>query len=520
MDPFNLFIDGKIASPVRGQYFDSINPATGEAWAKVADATEDDMVRAIAAARQADDNGFWANMPVRERGGYLRKIARVIRKNAKELALLESRDTGKPIRHTTYIDVPTCANTFENFGKMSGLLRSRRNPVAAPVRSQTEYEPVGVVGAVIPWNYPLIMFGWKVAPALAAGNTVILKPSSQASVAIARLAQLIQDINLPPGVLNILTSTHHEATAHMVKSHDVDMISFTGGTQTGREIMRLAASVPKKVALELGGKSPSIVFADCNFKAAVGGVLSAIFLNQGQMCTAGSRLLIEDKIYNDFLAELIKRAQALKLGDPLDAKTQFGPLIGRRHRDQVLDFVTRGVQEGARVACGGKVPEDSGLSRGAYMEPTILTEVSNDMSPAQMEIFGPVLCVMRFSSLEEAVGIANDTDYGLAANVWTRDKEKARLVAKQLKCGTVWINTYGGFYDQAPYGGVKQSGFGRELGAEGLMEYVQPKHVCMDTTPGGAALVTRWFSPMNAGTVFVFIVTNILTSIKKFFAKN
>jgi len=458
-------------------------------------------------------------LTVSQRGKYLKDIARIIRQNAKELARIESADTGKPIKHATFIDVPTCAATFENFGRAKSFLRSRQNPVPAPVKSLTVPEPLGVVGCIIPWNYPLIMFAWKVAPALLAGNTVVFKPSSQACAAVMKLAQLIREADLPVGVLNVVPSSDHGVASLLVKSPDVDMISFTGGTETGRWIMSEAAKVPKKVGLELGGKSPNIVFADCDIEAALGGTMAAIFMNQGQMCVAGSRLLLEEKIYDEFLQKLVARTKALRLGDPKDPKTEFGPLINTAHRDRVLQYIDKGKVEGAKLLCGGKIPEDKDLVNGAYLEPAIFAEVTPNMTIAREEIFGPVLSVIKFSTTEEALRIANDSRYGLAACVWTKDRAKAGLIARMLKCGTVWVNTYGGFYDQAPYGGYKQSGIGRELGLEGVLEYTQTKHVCADATPGGKALVTRWFSPMNPATVFVFVITLIISRLKKSFLR-
>lgn len=493
MTKFDLFINGEVVSATDGKYFDSINPSTGEVFANVSSGTSADMRCAITAARTAFDAGPWPRLSVRERGQYLIKIAELIRANAKELAQLECRDVGKTIKHTTFIDVPTVAETFEYFGKIDEKVFTRQNAIAAPVHSLVTHEPVGVVGGIIPWNYPLIMFGWKVAPALIAGNTVVFKPSSQASVSILRLAQIIQASALPTGVLNVISAKDHTVVTEMITSPDVDLISFTGGTETGRQVMNAASATVKKVGLELGGKSPNIVFADCDPTAALGGTLSAIFMNQGQMCTAGSRLLLEESIYDEFLAKLAARAKTLKIGNADESQTEFGPLISQRHRDNVLQYIQKGIDEGARLVCGGKIPDDTMLQNGYYLEPTILADVDNSMTVAQEEIFGPVLCVIKFSGVEEAIKIANDSIYGLASCVWTKDAKKADQVARQLKCGTVWINTYGGFYNEAPFGGYKQSGIGRELGSEGLLEYTQSKHICRDQTPGGKPLVSSWF---------------------------
>ena len=492
MRQFRLFINGKNRPSKSQNFFDSINPSNEEVLAKLADGTLDDMRSAINAARTAFDSGSWSGLSVSERGKYLVKIADLIRKNAKELAELECKDAGKTIKHTTFIDVPTCSETFEYFGRITKQLEGKDNAVAAPVKSITEREPVGVVGAIIPWNYPLIMFGWKVAPALVAGNTVVFRPSSQASVSISRLAEIIcEEIDLPKGVLNVVTSTDHDVSSELVKSPLVDKISFTGGTGTGRQIMEMAAANIKKLTLELGGKSPNIVFADCDFEAALGGTLSAIFLNQGQMCTAGSRLILEEKIYDKFLNALVEKTKTLRIGEAQDYQSEFGPLANKKQLENVLRFIDKGKAEGATLLCGGKVPDN--FKKGFYFEPAIFADVNNQMTIAQEEIFGPVLSVIKFKEQQQAVNIANDSKFGLAACIWSKDLDRAQKVAQQLCCGTVWINTYGGFYNEAPYGGYKQSGFGRELGLEGLFEYTQVKHICIDKTPGGKPLAAAWF---------------------------
>jgi betaine-aldehyde dehydrogenase len=493
MKKYDLYINGSMHPAQNEQYFDSINPSTGQVFCHVADATSTDMLSAIQTARNVFDSGQWSGMLVRERGHYLKKIADLIREHAKELADLETADTGKTAKQTTFIDVPTCADTFEYFGNISQELAGSINDIPAPVKSLTEREPLGVVACTIPWNYPLIMAAWKIAPALIAGNSVILKPSSQGCVAVMRMAELINQLGLPKGVLQIIPTRDHQVAAELAKNSMVDKFSFTGGTKTGQDIMRMAADSLKRLTLELGGKSPNIVFADCDQEAAVGGTLSAIFMNQGQMCTAGSRLLLEDGIYDSFLAKLVDKASNLKIGPADQYDTDFGPLISARHRESIINFIKQGQDEGAKVLCGGKIPKAYQEHEGFYFEPTILGHVTNDMSVAQQEAFGPVLCVIKFSGVDEAIRLANDSCYGLASCVWTKDLRRAHSVAKQLQCGTVWVNTYGGFYNEAPFGGCKQSGFGRELGLEGLLEYTQTKHVCIDMTPGGKALVTNWF---------------------------
>ncbi len=490
---FNV-IGGKLVQAGGQRFFESINPSTGEAWAKVTDATLADMRVAIQAARVAFDQGPWPQMSVAERAIYLKKLAKLIRDNAKELADIECADSGKTIKQTTFIDVPTCADTFDYYGNQADALAASQIHIPAPVKSELRFDPVGVVAGIIPWNYPLIMAAWKMAPALLAGNTIVFKPSSTASVSVLRLGELMLQAGFPEGVVNIVASSEHAVGEELAKSESVDMLSFTGGTQTGKHLGRLAAGTVKKMTMELGGKSPNIVFADADWDAAVGGTLSAIFMNQGQMCTAGSRLLVEDKIYDRFVEALIQRTQALKIGEAHRYDTDFGPLVSAKQREQVLAFIEQGKAQGARVVAGGRPAVVESGAQGFFLEPTILVEVHNDMPIAREEIFGPVLCVLKFSSETEAIKIANDSPFGLAACVWTKDLAKADQVAGQLRCGTVWINTYGGFYNEAPYGGYKQSGFGRELGWEGLKEYTQIKHVCRDATPGGKPLVTAWFS--------------------------
>jgi len=490
---YNLFINGKIVEAQGGKTFESIDPSTGKVFAQVADASKEDMEQAIQSARQAFDSGVWSGLSADERGVYLHKIADTIRKHAKELADLETQDTGKTGKQTTLIDVPTIADTFEYFSKAGSLLNGRSNEISAPVKSDICHEPMGVVGCLIPWNYPLIMLGWKVAPAMLAGNTIVFRPSATASVAILALARLIAQTGLPEGVLNIVPCKDHAVSQLIVDSSLVDMITFTGGTKTGQELMRQAAGTTKKVTMELGGKSPNIVFADCDQEAALGGTLSAIFMNQGQMCTAGSRLFVEDSIYDDFVSRLVMKAKSLKIGPASDYSSDFGPLVSEGQRKSVMGFIDRGNSEGAKLLCGGKIPEGLAKSGGFYFEPTIFEQVDPRMTIAREEIFGPVLCVFRFKTEEDVIAVANDTPYGLSSCVWTKDETRARRVASQLQCGTVWINTYGGFYNEGSYGGYKQSGFGRDLGAEGLLGYTQSKHICADATPGGQPLVSSWF---------------------------
>ena len=488
---FDLLIAGKNTPSQGGNYFDAINPSTGEVIGQIADATSEDVRQAVAAARKSFDEG-WAKVSLNERGRQLVQVAGLIREHAKELAELECLNTGKTLKQTTFIDIPTAADTFEYFGNNHDALTGEMVHHTLPALCITEREPMGVVVAIIPWNYPLIMAAWKIAPALLCGNSVILKPSKLAALSLLRLGQLIAEAGLFAGSLSIIASSNSKIGSELAGHPDVDMISFSGGNATGQEIMRLAAQTTKKVVLELGGKSPNIVFADCDQDAALGGTLSAIFMNQGQMCTAGSRLLLEDKIYDEFVGRLVERAKTLKIGNAINFETEFGPIISRDHRDKILASIEQGKKEGATLLCGGKIPAVA-EANGFFIEPTIFGHVKNSMTIAQEEIFGPVLSVIRFSQETEAIAIANDSKYGLAAMIWTKDLAKANRVARQLRCGTVWINTYGSFPNEAPFGGYKQSGFGRELGREGLLEYTQTKHVCTDQTPGGKPLVSAWF---------------------------
>jgi acyl-CoA reductase-like NAD-dependent aldehyde dehydrogenase len=516
---FDLLMEGRLSPALSGKYFDAVNPSYGEVFAQIADADTVDVQLALSAARLGFDHGRWPQMSIAERGSFLLKIAALIRENAKQLADLECFSSGKTIKHTTFIDVPTAAETFEYFGNLErtwALEKQGPGPLNETIKNSSsvlsiiEHEPMGVVVTIIPWNYPLIMTAWKLAPALLAGNTIVLKPSRVACASVMFLAKLIAQIGLPKGVLNIIASSRAQAGQELVSSAEVDMVSFTGSTKTGEAVMALASKGVKKLTLELGGKSPNIVFADCDMEAAIGGSLSAIFMNQGQMCTAGSRLLVEDKIYQKFVEKLVARAKNLKIGPADNFETEFGPLVSIEQRNAVLKFIEKGKQEGAKLVCGGGIPNGPGHSllspngpghsllsdqvrSGAYIEPTIFTNVRNSMGIAQEEIFGPVLCVIPFTSVEEAIHLANDTKYGLAAMIWSKDLEKANKVARRLRCGTVWINTYGAFLNEAPFGGYKQSGYGRELGLAGLLEYTQIKHIATDQTHGGRSLVTSWF---------------------------
>ncbi|MGE5279154.1 MAG: aldehyde dehydrogenase family protein [Deltaproteobacteria bacterium] len=491
MEKYQMYIDGKFCDAQNGAVCESLDPATEQKIAAFPKATSHDMEAAILAARRAFDEGPWPRMPLAERAGCLVRIAQEIREAAYELARVETADTGKTTKQTTFIDIPVAANAYEYFAGAAGEVKGETLKVPAPALSYTLREAVGVVGAIIPWNYPFLMAAWKIASSIILGNTVVLKPSREASLSCLELAKIFQKAGLPAGVVNIVTGEGVVLGQHLAESPAVDMVTFTGSTEVGRGVMRAAASNLKKLTLELGGKSPNIVLADADLEAAAGGSLCAIFMNQGQMCVAGSRLIVEEKIYDAFLEMIVSKTKRLKIGDPKDPATDMGPLISAKQKRQVLEYAALGRRE-ARLVAGGGVPKD--LPRGYFVEPTVFADVDNASRIAREEIFGPVLCVLKAKDAGEAVRIANDTVYGLAGMVWTKDLATATSVAQRLRCGTVWVNTYGGFYNEAPFGGYKQSGFGRELGREGLSEFTQVKHVNVDLTPGGKSLVTSWFN--------------------------
>lgn len=491
MNQYQMYIDGELCGSESGQTLESVNPATEQVIAAFPKASVQDMERAIASSRRAFDQGDWFRMPLSERAAYLVRIAHLIREAAFEISKIETLDTGKTSKQTTFIDIPVAANAYDYFASAAGEVKGETLKVPAPALSYTLKEPVGVVGAIIPWNYPFLMAAWKIASSIILGNTVVFKPSKEASLSCLELAKIFVKAELPPGVVNIVSGEGASLGECLCASRDVDMVSFTGSTEVGRQVMRAAASNIKRLSLELGGKSPNILLADCDLETAVNGSLSAIFMNQGQMCVAGSRLIVEERIYDRVVDLLLSKTKKLKIGDPGDPGTDIGPLISSKQKKRVLDYIEIGKKE-AKLVAGGGVPSD--LKKGYYVEPTIFAGVSNQARIAREEIFGPVLCVLKAKDAEDALKIANDTDYGLAAMVWTKDLRLATDMAGRLRAGTVWINTYGGFYNEAPFGGYKQSGFGRELGREGLNELTQTKHVNVDLTPGGKSLVTSWFN--------------------------
>jgi betaine-aldehyde dehydrogenase len=452
-----------------------INPFDASVIRRVPDATPDDVGRAVGAARAAFDEGPWRRLAARERGTFLFRIAEAIRAKAAAFAEAETCNMGKPIVEAEF-DIADAAHCFEYYGGMASKIHGETLDVPDNALSMVVREPVGVVGQIIPWNYPLLMAAWKLAPALAAGCTAVLKPAEQTPITALMLGELLEQLDLPAGVVNIVTGDGPTAGAALVADPRVDKIAFTGGVDTGRLVIKSAADTIKRMSIELGGKNPNIVFADADFEAAVDGALFGAFANQGEVCSAGSRLLVERSIYDRMLQALADKSSRIRLGDPLDRDTKMGPLVTREHQQKVLEYIDVGRREG-RLITGGGVPKDAALAKGWFVEPTIFADVDNRARIAQEEIFGPVLVVIPFTDEEEAIRIANDTPYGLAGAVWTRDVFRGIRVLKQMRAGILWLNTYHPTYNEAPWGGYKQSGFGRELGPYGLEHYLETKQI-------------------------------------------
>ncbi|MCX5610300.1 MULTISPECIES: aldehyde dehydrogenase family protein [unclassified Streptomyces] len=460
-------------------------PADGTLVAEVDEAGGKDTSDAIAAARRAFDEGPWPHTSAAERGDLLLRVADLLARDKDALARAESLDTGKRLVESAY-DIDDIVNCFRYFGRLAATETGRViDTGTASADSRVVHEPVGVCALITPWNYPLLQTAWKVAPALAAGNTFVLKPSELTPHTAIHLMRLLAEAGLPGGAANLVLGAGPEAGAPLADHPDVDLLSFTGGLQTGRRLMVAAAGTVKKVALELGGKNPNIVFADADFETAVDMALTAVFLHSGQVCSAGARLLVEDSLHDRFVDEIVRRARTIRLGGPFDERAQTGPLISAAHRAKVEAYVTRGVTEGAVLRCGGTRPEGPAYDRGFYYLPTVLDECDAGMSVVREESFGPVLTVERFrdGDEDEAVRLANDTVYGLAGAVWTGDEGRARRIAGRLRLGTVWINDYHPYLPQAEWGGFKQSGTGRELGPAGLAEYRETKHIWRNTAP-------------------------------------
>ncbi len=471
-----LFVNGEWVDASGGQTADTVNPATEEAFAQLASATEQDVDAAVAAARAAFDSGPWGNkMSAADRARLLYKIADLIEANIDDFATLETLDNGKPLFESRYVDFPMIVEIFRYYAGWATKIYGQTIPVAGPYLNYTRREPVGVVGAITPWNFPLLLASWKIAPALAAGNTVILKPAELTSLTALKLAEVCQQAGLPAGVFNVLTGKGSVAGMAMVRHPGIDKIAFTGSTEVGKLIMREGAETLKRITLELGGKSPNIVLADADIDAAVKGVYNGIFYGKGEVCAAGSRLFIASKIHGEFMEKLVTRTKKLQPADPMDPKTRMGAIVSAGQLESVLGYVEAGKSDGAKLLIGGERTQVNG--KGFFMTPAIFDGVTNDMKIAREEIFGPVLAAIQFDDVEDAVAQANSNPYGLAAGVWSENIKSAHSVAHRLKAGTVWINTYNVYDPGAPFGGYKSSGFGRELGSYALESYTEVKDI-------------------------------------------
>jgi len=473
-----MLIDGQWVEAASGKTLTTYDPAREQPLAEVPAGEKEDVDRAVRAARRAFEGGPWRRMTPSERSRALWKLADLVERNAEEFAQLETLDNGKPLAVARVADIPLVVDHFRYYAGWATKVEGETIPVSTPGQRFLNYtlrEPVGVVGQIIPWNFPLLMAAWKLGAALACGNTIVLKPAEQTPLSALRLGELIEEAGFPPGVVNIVTGYGETAGAAIAAHPDLDKVAFTGSTEVGRSIMKAAAGNLKRVSLELGGKSPNIVFADADLDQAAIGAASAIFFNHGQCCCAGSRLFIEQKAYDKIMPKLVEYADNIKLGPGMEATTEMGPLVSSEQYDRVTGFLAAGRQEGAKVASGGGRPSD--LDKGYFVKPTVFTDVRPDMKITQEEIFGPVVCAIPFKDVEEVAAAGNDTTYGLAAAVWTHDITKAHRMAETLKAGTVWINCYNVFDAASPFGGYKQSGFGREMGKAALELYTQIKSV-------------------------------------------
>jgi phenylacetaldehyde dehydrogenase len=480
--PRKLLIDGQWVASKSGKTFDVFNPATDQVVTQVAEGDAADVELAVAAARKAFDEGPWSRMTASQRSRLIWKIGDLIEANADELAQMETLDNGKPFGVAKAADVALAADMFRYMAGWATKIEGNTIPLNVPYMPGADFhaftlkEPVGVVGQIIPWNFPLLMAAWKLGPALATGCTVVLKPAEQTPLSAIRLGQLIHEAGIPDGVVNIITGFGETAGAAIAAHDQVDKVAFTGSTEVGKLIIQAAAGNLKKVTLELGGKSPNVVYDDADLETAIAGAADAIFFNQGQVCSAGSRLFVQQGIYDEVVAGVSEIASNMKVGDGFDAATQMGPLVSREQFDRVTGYLKAGLESGAEASAGG-----SALDRdGYFVQPTVLKNATSEMSVVQEEIFGPVVAAMPFKNDQEIVGQANDTSYGLAAGIWTRDISKAHKLAKSVKAGTVWVNCYSVFDAALPFGGYKQSGWGREMGHAALENYLQTKSVCIN----------------------------------------
>jgi aldehyde dehydrogenase (NAD+) len=473
-----LLINNEWRDASGGKTMEVVNPATEEVCATVASATKDDVDTAVQAARAAL-NGPWGKMSARERGRLVSRLADRLMERADEVSRLETLHNGKPIFESRQIEIPAAAECFEYYAGWADKVMGETIPVKGNYLTYTLREPLGVVAAIVPWNFPLLLAAWKVAPALACGNVVILKPASQTPLTAIALGEIAVEVGLPPGVLNVITGPGSSVGQAIVEHPGIDKIAFTGDTSTGKGIMRAAADTLKKITLELGGKSPNIVLADADVDAALRGATTGIFYGKGEVCAAGSRLLVDRSIKDEFMEKLAARAKKMVAGDPLDPKTRYGALASKKQLETVQRYVDVAKKEGASLVAGGG-RADIGTGKGYFFQPTVFDKVTPEMTIAREEIFGPVLATIEFADLDEAIARANDSQYGLAAAVWTRDVKKAHYVARKLQAGTVWINTYNVYDTAAPFGGYKASGFGREMSSHALEHYTQVKSVWVD----------------------------------------
>lgn len=467
------FIDGQFVPAASGKTFPTVNPATEEVIAEVAEGDKEDVDRATKAARKAFESGPWKKMDARDRGRLMYRLADLVEEELDELASLESLDNGKPINDSRTADLPLLIDCLRYYAGFADKIHGETIPVRGNYFTYTRKEPVGVVGQIIPWNFPLLMVAWKWGPALATGCTIVMKPAEQTPLTCLRLAKLAQEAGFPDGVINVVPGYGPTAGAAIVRHPGIDKVAFTGEHTTAQIIMRDAADTLKRLTFELGGKSPNIVFADSDLDAAAKGAHFGLFFNQGQCCCAGSRLFVEDSVHDEFVDRIVRLNANRKIGDPLDPTTEQGPQVDKAQFDKIMDYIGRGNKQGAKCVTGGSRYGDVGY----FVEPTVFTGVKDEMDIAKNEIFGPVLSVLKFRDIEEIIPRANNTMYGLAAAVWTRDIGKAHRVANEIKAGTIWVNCYDVFDAGAPFGGFKMSGIGRELGAEGLKAYMETKTV-------------------------------------------
>jgi acyl-CoA reductase-like NAD-dependent aldehyde dehydrogenase len=475
--PKKMLIGGKWVSADSGKTFETYNPANGQVLAKVAEGGSSDIDKAVTAARHAFEEGTWPKMSASQRARLLYKLADLIEERTEELAQLETLDNGKPINESRHVDIPAVAETFRYYAGWVTKLEGETVNVNSDFFTYTLREPIGVVGQIIPWNFPMLMAAWKFGPALACGNTCVLKPAEQTPLSALRLGELMCEVGFPDGVVNIVTGFGPDSAGEALAKHmGVDKIAFTGEDKTGREIVKASAGNLKRVSLELGGKAPNIVFADADIDAAVQGAIGAIFFNQGQVCCAGSRLFLEKSIHDEFLSKLTKHADKLCQGPGLEETTQIGPQVSREQQEKILKYIDIAQDEGAKLACGGQVPGGP-LANGYFVKPTVFDNVRNEMRIAQEEVFGPVLAVIPFNTVEEVAQLANRTTFGLSGAVWTRDVTKAHKLASHIKAGTIWVNCYNEFNPAMPFGGYKMSGYGRELGKHSIDLYTNIKSV-------------------------------------------